>query len=210
MARANTWLTCICFMLTCYAACGGESEGTSASSGGSPGTTGGSTTQSDETQTQGGSGGPIGGFSAMGGAKHESGGTADASGGSWNPSGGAWSPSGGSWNPSGGTATGGTESASGGTESASGGTMSTGGFGPGGGCLCLMAASLSPSTVAGCTSNSPNDCTLRKAFCGQRCASVADPIACGSYCLEDEFDRWAFADDSTFTYAGCTVTIQCT
>jgi len=63
----------------------------------------------------------------------------------------------------------------------------------------------SPSSVSGCDSSNPSNCTLQKAYCGQTCA--ADPT-CGTSCI-DTFRSHAFDDAATFTWGSCTVTIRC-
>jgi hypothetical protein len=101
----------------------------------------------------------------------------------------------------------------GGTVTTGGAVQNTGGAGTGGAppnghtCLCALADSLEPSwSVTGCTSASPNDCTLQKAYCGQTCAGQV--LDCGTYCMET-FTGQGFLDASTYTSGSCTVTVHC-
>jgi hypothetical protein len=104
-------------------------------------------------------------------------------------------------------ATGGRSEATGGT--ATGGSEPTGGAytgGPPNGhtCICALADMLIGAT--NCTSNSPNDCTLQKAYCGQTCAG--QPTTCGTDCIAN-FPGQGFVDNSTYTSGSCTATIRC-
>lgn len=109
--------------------------------------------------------------------------------------------------------------ATGGAEETGGSPPNTGGAPTGGAsanghqCVCALADSLDPpESVAGCTSNTPNDCTLEKAYCGQTCAGQATDAGqstnCAVSCIAN-FASQAFTDLATYTSGSCTVTIRC-
>ncbi len=85
-------------------------------------------------------------------------------------------------------------------------------------CICDLADSLSPPSAA-CISDTPNVCTLRKAYCGQTCASqstdaglsteeASSSTNCDLNCVAG-FSSVTFTDLSTYTSGSCTVTIRC-
>jgi hypothetical protein len=112
----------------------------------------------------------------------------------------------------------------GGAPNPTGGAVSTGGVAcwtpivptPNGHtCICALANALTQayqsgicinSNAASCSSNSPNDCTLQKAYCGQTCAGQA--ISCSTDCVAGFADH-GFSDSTTYTSGSCTVTINC-
>lgn len=114
--------------------------------------------------------------------------------------------------PTGGSeATGGAPSDNTGGWQGTGGDYATGGAPPNGQtCICALANSLGhpwPDTsIPSCSSNTPDDCTLEKAYCGQTCEG--QPLSCSTDCVAS-FAVQGFLDSSTYTSGTCTVTINC-
>ena len=78
-------------------------------------------------------------------------------------------------------------------------------------CICALANALEPYSAA-CTSNTPNDCTLQRAYCGETCAvestDASSSTDCEVSCIAN-FASQSFTDLSSYTSGSCTVVILC-